>query len=250
MKRISFKDSAFGWDGLTTFIFSNLLIILTLGLFWGWLIFRTFIVAVKTNTFPYRDDVPVSDFKTILIAGLCLENNLPTEAFKVRLNRAITLQSYYLNSNKPLPELIILGGVTGKNQVSEAQAGANYLIEQGIKPERIILEQDSRHTLENMQHARAMLTKKSSVAGNSNSNFDALPDNIAVITSRFHLLRLVTLAKGLNMSLQPVAAEDRFHISMFELTRVIREAYYLHWYWSGKLWVWITANQASKARIS
>lgn len=243
MKRIDFKDSAFGWDGLTTFIFSNIIILVTLGAFLFWLIFRTLHVAITAKTCSHKDGIKQAAFKTILIAGLCLENNLPTEAFKTRLKRVMALQERLPETDKHSLTIIILGGVTGGNQISEAQAGANYLIEHGMNRQQILLEQQSRHTLENMQHARSLLRKHL----NSERSF---PENVAIITSRFHLYRILTLAKGLNMTLKPVAAEDSFSVSTLALLRVIKEAYYLHWYWSGKLWVFMTSNQKSKARIS
>jgi uncharacterized SAM-binding protein YcdF (DUF218 family) len=264
LKRISFKDSAFGWDGLSTFIFSNLIMVITAGLFLLWLIYRTLHMAITSKIYPERIDsenriIPVSAFKTILIAGLRLENNLPTRAFKCRLQRAVALKSFYSNDDTTPPEFIILGGVTGDNQVSEAQAGANYLIEQGVDGRWIKLEQQSRHTLENMQHARSMLlhpTAEASLSEHTERRLSepnlpvGLPEHIAIITSRFHLYRIVTLARGLNMNLQPVAAEEAFTLSLSSLFNIIREAYYLHWYWSGKLWVFITANDKSKARIT
>ena len=52
------------------------------------------------------------------------------------------------------------------------------------------------------------------------------------------------------MTLQPIASEESFSFSFLMLMRMIKEAYFLHWYWSGKLWVFLTADQKSKARIS
>ena len=242
MKRISFKDSAFGWDGLTTFVFSNVLILLTLGAFLWWLIYRVLYLAITARIDTADSERQGRKLNTVLVAGLCLEHNQPVEAFKVRLRRAIELQNLSLVAEKKDLQVIVLGGVTGNSSISEAQAGARYLIEQGMPEQQIILEQQSRHTLENMQHARMLLQQQNAVQ-------DCDSTDIAVITSRYHLYRLLTLARGLGMILLPVAAEDSFDWSTIMLLRVIKEAYYLHWYWSGKLWVFLTASQKSKARI-
>ena len=138
-------------------------------------------------------------------------------------------------------QVIILGGLTGANQISEAQAGADYLVARGMNCRQIILEEQSRHTLENLQNARTLLL---------NHPAESREFNAAIISSRYHLYRVITLTRGLNLSLQPVAAEDHFSFSFLNLLRVMKEAYYLHWYWSGKLWVFITANKKSQARIS
>ena len=237
----SFKDSAFGWDGLNTFMFSNFLIVMTLGIFFFWLLFRVIQVAIRTKITTSKISANTCGDRTILIAGLCLQNNQVTEEFKQRLDRAITLEHETSGGEKCHDRIIILGGVTGDSQISEARAGADYLQAQGMAEESLMLEDQSRHTLENMQHARSLLLTQ--------SQKKKLPENMSIISSRYHLYRALTLAKGLNMTLQPIAAEQFFSLSLAVIFRAIKEAYYLHWYWSGKLWVYITANHKSQARI-
>lgn len=243
-----FKDSAFGWDGMTTFIFSNLVLLSTLGLGFFWLLFKTIATAKVSKTCVFENMSVIAEPRAVLIAGLCLEKNQPVEEFKVRLNRAIALEKCFDKEPGAKIQLILLGGLTGGNQISEARAGADYLIARGVDAERIIVEDQSRHTLENMQQARIVLQNHQQQNG-------ILPEKpafkeMAIISSRYHLYRVLTLAKVLQMNLQPIAAEDRFACSFLICRRVLKEAYYLHWYWSGKLWVFITANQKSKARIS
>lgn len=243
-----FNDSAFGWDGLTTFIFSNIIFLLTLGLTFFWLLFKTITVAVNSNTkLSINSPETTPAIQAILIAGLCLKNNQPIEEYQARLHRIVSV----LTDVKNKPDIIILGGITGGNTLSEAQAGVNYLIAHGINAEQIILEDQSRHTLENLQNARSILNyllqQKSS---NIRQEGKISAKDVAIISSRYHLYRIMTLAQGMQMTLQPIASEKNFSFSLLMLMRMIKEAYFLHWYWSGKLWVFITANKKSKARIS
>ncbi len=250
--KMSFKESAFGWDGLSTFIFSNILLLATLGLAFFWLFWQTLKTALFSRIEAKKEaDKELVKRQTLLIAGLCLENNQPTDEFKSRLNRALLLlkksmvqESRARTTAQEQIQIIILGGFTGNNRISEARAGADDLIARGIDAELIVIEEQSRHTLENMQHARALLMNKS-----VNQRFKQLSAPV-IISSRYHLYRVLTLARGLQMTLQPVAAEDRFTLSIISLLRLLKEAYYLHWYWSGKLWVFITANKKSRARIT
>jgi len=244
-----FNDSAFGWDGLTTFIFSNIIFLLTFGLAFFWLLFKTIKTAVNSKTrLSFKTSETEPAVKAVLIAGLCLKNNQLIEEYKIRLHRVVTLSADLKNK----PYIIILGGVTGGNTLSEAQAGANYLIAQGIKTEQIILEDQSRHTLENLQNARSILLNilLQSDLPNTIAKHKISAKDVAVISSRYHLYRILTLAGGMQMSLQPIASEKTFSFSFLMLMRMLKEAYFLHWYWSGKLWVFITANKKSKARIS
>lgn len=268
----SFKDSAFGWDGLSTFIFSNVLMLVTVGLMFFWLLFRVMQIALTSST---RSAQPAFENNTaidhraenssgsenqagkmVLVAGLGLQENQLTDEFRCRLDRAIALLKENQKQGNQV-RIIILGGLTGDNQITEARAGADYLLAQGVAANRIILEDQSRHTLENMQHARRLLLdmgeldmdiRRSGVNGQPAKA--KMPDNLMIISSRYHLYRVVTLAGGLGMILQAIAAESSRRVSWLILFRMIKEAYYLHWYWSGKLWVLLTANHKSQARIS
>lgn len=237
--RLSFKENAFGWDGLSTFIISNILLVVTLGLVFVAIFVKTIIIAYSTGT-------SLLEKNTLLVAGLRLENDQPVEEFKTRLNRVLTLSQSTQKENE-VHRIIILGGLTGNNNMTEARAGADYLMAQGIAAERIILEDHSRHTLENIQNARILLLNESIETGHT---MPVSEMSVAIISSRYHLYRILTLARGLNLFLQPVAAEDDFSLSFINVLRLFKEAYYLHWYWSGKLWVMITGNKKSQARIS
>ncbi len=235
---ISFKDSAFGWDGLSTFIVSNIILLATMGLVFSGLFLKALKIAYTAKT-----SLPVK--MPLLVAGLRLENELPTDEFIVRLDRAMSLYQQAEAAGQD-SLIIILGGLAGDNKISEAQSGADYLIAQGVEKKQIMTEDHSRHTLENLQNARKILL-------NLSMNHETeLPCALSagVISSRYHLFRIMTLGRGLNLNLEPVAAEAVFSLSWINLLRLFKEAYYLHWYWSGKLWVLITANKKSQARIT
>lgn len=227
-----FKDTAYGWDGLSTFIISNILLLLSFGIGLLWLFSKVCLLARNAPLIP---DASADARRTWLVAGLCLSNNLPQAEYKTRLDRVLQLLATGIVPDK----ILILGGITDNNQVSEAKAGADYLQQQGVTESMIILEDRSKHTLENMQHARSLLELK------TRSSHNAL-----IISSRYHLYRILTLAKGLGMQLLPVAAEDQLSLNARTCLLVLKEAYFLHWYWSGKLWVLLTGNRHSKARIS
>ncbi len=230
-----FNDSAFGWDGLSTFIFSNIVLILTLGCCFFYLLFKTVQTAMVSKTNTKR---PLS---AILVAGLCLKNNQPSDEYKTRLQRVIRL----LDTQKKPTQIIILGGITGNNSHSEAQAGAHYLSHNGIDSKLITLEDQSRHTLENLQNARSILGQQLA----QKKPLDTT-QTIAIISSRYHLYRILTLAQGMNMTLLTIASEERTSFSTAFFLRLLKEAYFIHWYWSGRAWVWLSGNKNSKQRIS
>lgn len=174
-------------------------------------------MAYQSNTNPAMDKTNYQ----VLIAGLRLQDNDLTEAFKQRLHRAVQLPDK--------PGIIVMGGMTGDSSLSEAQVGAQYLLYCGVDEHRIVKEEASRHTLENMQFARELLKPGDN-------------ETVAVISSRYHLYRLVVLAKSVGIEAIPIAAEDRLVFSRFNFMRMIKEAYYLHWFFSGKLWRYFNIN--------
>jgi len=214
-----------GWDGLLTFIFSNCLMIMTAGIFLLWNYFKVFSMAKSPTT-----DLDTLSFDYILVLGVKLNNNNINTDFSLRLNRALSLFQYY----KQRHQIIILGGITHNNSISEAQAGCHYLLNQKVSSKQILLEDRSQHTLENLSKARKLIDSASSV----------------VVSNRYHLYRTLCLAKGLNLDIHPIGAEPRLELSIQTFFHCLREAYFVHWYWSGKLWVFLTGNQASRARIT
>lgn len=214
MRKDFFQDGSFGWNGLTTFILSNILLVFAGGITLLWLYLKIVQLAKTAAT-------EAKNAGMVLVPGLILDNNTITPGFRARLNRAASL--YHAAEVKPT--IILMGGILAPNTLSEAAAGAAYLAKREVDETAIVLEESSRHTLENMHHARSIIGSRQAV----------------IITSRFHLLRSVTLARGLGMQVSPLAAEDRFNFNSKTAKLMLKEAYYLHWYWSGCLWRKVTS---------
>jgi len=209
---------------LISFVLSNVLIILSSGLALLWFYYKVYSMA-KSSCSDNNKDYPF-----ILIPGLKLENNTIMSDFSLRLNRAISLH----NSNNKQQKLIILGGITHNNNISEAEAGARYLLKNNINNDNIILEKQSQNTMENLKNAREIIALSPCF----------------LISNRYHLYRIQCFALGLNLSITPIAAEKYFHLSAKMLVDCLKEAYFVHWYFSGKLWLILSSDKSSKNYIS
>ena len=215
-----------GRDGLFTLLLANAVIAATAGLTWLWMLLRVYRRARYTPT--VVDPKPLT-----LVPGLRLECDRVTPVFAARLDRAQTLHAAGQTQS-----LMLLGGVTGGSQQSEAACGRDYLLKRGLSPEALLLEDGSRHTLENLQHARAQLS-------------ETLRNSVCIlVSSRSHLARCLDLARGLGMRVVPCAAEAEFRLSPALALELLREAYFLHWYHVGRLWSRLTRNTHSLNRIS
>ena len=112
----------------------------------------------------------------LIVAGAQVYSYGPSPVLKFRLDAA----AEYLLSN-PGTKCIVTGG-KGSNEVRpEAEVMADYLIGKGITADRIIIENRSTTTTENMKNAAEL--------------FDTTNSTTAIVTNNFHLFRSMRIAK-------------------------------------------------------
>lgn len=214
-----------GGDGWFTLLLSSVLIGMTGGL--------TLLWQIRVVLRRARNSPPTTDDKIDLVLIPCVQlvNGEPNPDFHLRLQRGVELHRHY-----GVP-LMLMGGYTGGNTISEAQAGIDMLSQHGIPADSLLREDSSRNTLENLRNAREQLRRL-------NLN------NIALVSNRYHLARCQALANGLGLSPYLCAAESTFSLPPRLWGRLLLEAYYLHWYHTGRIWSRLTRNRHSLARIS
>ena len=118
------------------------------------------------------DAAPDADYLIVLGAGLWGET--PSNILAVRLHAA----EQYLKQNERTVA-ILSGGQGERESISEAEAMRRELTRAGIAPERLLLEDRSANTGENIAFSKAVLAAAQPVENPS----------IVVITSEFHLYR-------------------------------------------------------------
>lgn len=130
--------------------------------------------------------VPENNLDYIITLGAAVRNGVATSPLELRIER-----SYDYLLNNPGTVDIASGGQGSNESVSEAQCIADGLISRGINPERIILEDRSSDTVENI----------------SNS-FKFIPDNsrTGIVTNSFHIYRAVRTAQLLGHEASGVPA--------------------------------------------
>ena len=210
-------------NGLTTLIISIFIIMLGFGVTYFLALIHVFKVARKSSYL-------CGDTDLVIVHGIKLTRNKIGRDFTLRLNRALDLH----HQNQAF--ILLLGGFLGSNNISEAEAGRQYLVEQGVKQNFILIEDQSRHTLENLYEARKLIGKQVKCC--------------SLLSNRYHLARIAAFARGMNMDVTLVAAEKDFKLTVSELARFLAEAFYLHWYYTGKYWSHATNNTDIKSKIS
>ncbi len=133
---------------------------------------------------------PGADY--IIVLGAKWEENGPSFVLKKRLDKAIE----YLDQN-PDTKVIVSGGQGRDESIPEALGMHNYLVEAGITSERILMEDRSHNTYENLSYSGELINKKE--------------DKVALITNNYHVFRTEQIAKKLGYAkLQGIAVESGY----------------------------------------
>jgi uncharacterized SAM-binding protein YcdF (DUF218 family) len=114
----------------------------------------------------------------IVVLGAGIRGEEPSHALYKRLEKSLEL----INTYKDI-KVIVSGGQGPGESITEAEAMKRYLVSNGVSPERIIKEEKSTNTFENLKFTKALI------------NPDNKSISITIITSNFHMLRSKLLAK-------------------------------------------------------
>ncbi|MCX7885502.1 MAG: YdcF family protein [Caloramator sp.] len=139
----------------------------------------------------------------IIVLGCMVYGQRPSPFLKERLNEAIRLY------NLGYADYIIVSGGKGKGEdISEALAMEIYLIEKGIKKEKIIKENMSKNTYENLINSKEIMNKM---------HFKTA----IIVSNKFHLYRAKTVAKKLkiNSTYSGVFVKKHIHHEIYGFLR-------------------------------
>lgn len=143
-----------------------------------------------------------ADLDYIIVLGAQMKEKGPSAVLKFRLDKAYE----YLTANEDT--VCIVSGGQGRNEpCSEAEGMYQYLTGRGIGPERIMKEDQSTDTSENIAYSAALIGDLSSSVG--------------IVTNNFHVFRGVHLAKAAGFQdVCGIAARSNVY---FQLNNMVRE---------------------------
>lgn len=113
----------------------------------------------------------------IVVLGAQLKTTGPSRVLQYRLDTAYE----YLTAH-PDTKVIVSGGQGSNEPASEAQGMYDYLVKRGIEPGRIVLEDKSVNTEQNIRFSKEFL--------------QADADKVGIVSNNFHVFRAVKLAKA------------------------------------------------------
>ena len=178
-------NSTFSWFWILLSLWYVLLAVLTDILpDWGdyiilavQIVFVTVFVVVEIFILCANVSLPQKNLDYIIVLGAQIRGTVITGTLRRRLDKAFS----YMQKN-PETICIVTGGQGKGESVTEAKAMADYLTGCGISEERILLENQSTSTYENLANSYELLEHDEK-------------DRVGIVTNNFHVYRSVKYAK-------------------------------------------------------
>lgn len=153
------------------------------------------------------------DGATVVVLGCRVYDNKPSKTLKGRLDAAYD----YLITHED--SVCIVSGGKGTNEtMSEGDCMYEYLVERGISPARIYVENKSRTTRENLEFSKKIIEE------------NGLNPSIAIVTSEFHEYRAGLIAKDLGFAYGAISSNTT---AILLPTYYVRELYGILYQWVG-----------------
>jgi uncharacterized SAM-binding protein YcdF (DUF218 family) len=214
------------WDGIWTLVLALFIILVS----FGSLLFIAFLTAVLTGR---KSNCSADESNCLLVFGKRLVDQGIDVEYQARLDKTLELLK-----TEPNRLVIILGGPSQEGEISEAEAGLNYLNSQGVEPQtEIILEKQSQNTLQNLRQARDLLKAKQIYS-------------TALISNQYHLARCHLIADSLGLAHCLIPAKPIDTNSLQMAGKLLFEALYILWFHTGKTWARITGNGRMLKRVT
>ena len=147
------------------------------------IVFSSFMIKSAYFTQPNNKD------ETAIVLGCLVIEDKPSLMLKNRLEKSLA----YLELN-PDAKVIVTGGTGMGSSYSEAEVEKNWLVNKGISPNRIILEDQSHDTFTNIQNAKKLISEHD------------LPTDVVLFTDGFHQLRSQLFATEMGLTPKSVSA--------------------------------------------
>ena len=144
---------------------------------------------------------------SLIVLGAAVHGSEPSLALYHRMASALT----YLEAF-PESRVVVSGGQGKGEDISEAQCMHDWLIRHGVEEKRILMEDRSTSTMENLRFSWEILNE-----------LGTAPDDVAVLSSGYHLYRAKSMARSLGLEAVGVTAQPGSPI--YTLGMFIREAF-------------------------
>ena len=143
----------------------------------------------------HMNDRGQKDLDYIIVLGAQVKETssgmIPSTVLTYRLDTALS----YLKDN-PRTRCVVSGGNRDNEPAAEAVVMKDWLVERGIDADRIITEDRSASTAENLRYSLAAIETDQSQASGTDSNTDSSASalTVGIVTNNFHVYRSTHIA--------------------------------------------------------
>ena len=120
-----------------------------------------------------------------LVLGAAVEGSTPSPVFVERLRHAASL-----HATGRVGRILVTGGRSPEDALSEAEAGRDWLLAEGVPRHAILVEDRSRTTIENLERAKPILV------GNG-------LHSVLIVSDPLHLRRALLIADRIGLAASP-----------------------------------------------
>ena len=136
----------------------------------------------------------------IIVLGCAIrKDGTPTPLLRGRLDRALSFASDQETETGKAPVFVLSGGKGPDEMISEAECMRRYLAEQGVPEERMILEDQSTDTAENMKFSKEKILAQKA---------DAV---VAFSTTNYHVFRSGLKARRVKLRAQGMGCRSKWY---------------------------------------
>ena len=142
----------------------------------------------------------------VIVLGAQVKGRALSRSLEYRLEKALEYARVHSNT-----DFVLSGGKGPGEDVSEARAMYEYMLDHGVPDYQMILEENSHSTYENLVYSkmlideresgrRAMIRKVMADAGYLVPPDEEMTIRVGIVTSNFHVLRAKGIAKKIGIS--------------------------------------------------
>ncbi|RMC23428.1 MULTISPECIES: YdcF family protein [unclassified Lactobacillus] len=140
------------------------------------------------------------DYLIVLGSGLSNGKKV-TPLLATRINCAIQYADKQIKKGNKAPKFIMSGGKGNDEDISEAQAMAEYAIDQGINPNLILCESRSKNTYQNMLFSSSLAFQ----------DFGSSKYRAKFFSNNYHIFRASLIAKAAGLNANGIGCYTRFY---------------------------------------
>jgi uncharacterized SAM-binding protein YcdF (DUF218 family) len=139
-----------------------------------------------------------SGFDGIVVLGAGLIGSRVPPLLASRLDRALRLYRRDREAGRT-PVIVVSGGQGADEQVSEAFAMREYLLERGVPDDDVVMEDQATTTEENLRYSKELL------AGRGHTG------RVVAVTNNYHVFRTAVLSRKQGLRLQVIGAPTAWY---------------------------------------